>query len=264
MKKTHRIAVATFLIIGALGISAGKFKGNLEGERRALTPELPAPKSQKRNPMSREAADTRLQAMAPSLAALDQGRERLRQGDARGALALARRADDLLPEGYLGRGFAAILAGDAKMAMGDYAGALDAYYESGRTSWSAGVGLNAALCLVRLGRLDEARSGYSDKMVLGFTVLSKGDLPGTANARALEASLLLARGLDHYYSDREAEALPDFEAAIRLAPGSVGAAYYQARALEQLGRTEEAKAVFDRVAKTGSGNVAKDAAIRAR
>jgi tetratricopeptide (TPR) repeat protein len=201
---------------------------------------------------------------APARKELYKGWALMKKGDFAGAETAARKCIDLTPDTEKPLGGAYFLIGDALMEKGDYQNALTSYNRGSGNTWRAGQDLSTAICLVRLGRFDEARAAYSDEKILKYNLISKADLPGIANARALEASLLLARGLDRHFSNLDLLALEDFKAVKRLAPNNPIAAYHSAKALESLGRRDEAIADYKIAAKSGKSEFAKDAISQIR
>lgn len=211
-------------------------------------------------PATPEAVAARNRLWQPAYEALAQGVSQLEKGDPKAAEALAHRCIALTPKGDQPMGAADLLISDSRMEAGDYEGALAHYKKGSRTTWQAGQGLNVPICLIRLGRVKEARALHSDEQILKYNLISKADLPGTSNARTLEASLLLARGLDRYFSSHYEKALQDFEAAQELAPGNAVAAYHGGKALLSMGRMAEAKEMFRVAVKNGKSEFVKDAA----
>ena len=108
-----------------------------------------------------------------------------------------------------------------------------------------------------------AKRFYSDQAVLQYSSIKAEDLPGTNNPQSLEASILLARGLDAFFSDRNQEALADLDAAGRLAPRNGLIPYYAGMSLVHTNRAAEATPYFRRAAQYGRGRIAQDAQRRA-
>ena len=126
---------------------------------------------------------------------------------------------------------------------------------------ASGLDLDLALACARSGDYANAGRFYSDQDSLQY--LSEGagvlpqDLPGTDSPRTLEASILLARGLDVYFEHRHDDALMEFQAANRLAPENALIAYHCANILSEKGRFAEAAPLYEQAA-TGRGEIGKE------
>ena len=152
------------------------------------------------------------------------------------------------------------LLGDVRLRQGRYADALQYYQLASKHSARSGEELNIALCFVRLGNDEMARQFYSDQTLLRYSSISLRELPGTNNHQALEASILLAHGLEGYLTHQEQEALEDLDAAGKLAPHNGLIAYYAAQCLLRLKRSQDAVPYLQRAAKYGHGQIAKESA----
>ena len=120
--------------------------------------------------------------------------------------------------------------------------------------------LDLALAYARLGDIQNARRFYSDQATLQWgEKWTSQDLPGTTTPQALEASILLARGMDIYLEHQYDEALADFQSANHLAPNNALIAYYTATILNEQGRYAEAVPLFERAAATGRGSIGEEA-----
>ena len=142
-----------------------------------------------------------------------------------------------------------------QLAKGQYKAALEGYREvtddfsKVHTSSSEfDIFLNVALCYIRLGDYEKAKKFYSNEILLNDSSVSKEELPGTDNPRALEASILLTRGT----MAQPKEALTDYESASKLAPRNGMLAYVQARTLMDLKRYDEALPMFTRAVRFGN------------
>jgi len=152
--------------------------------------------------------------------------------------------------------FVDLLLGQIYLRGGQYAKAISWLQGAKSHTVTSGLDLDLALAYVRLGDYNNASRLYSDQSVLQ-------DLPGTDSPSALEASILLARGLDVYFEHRHDEALVDFQAAHRLAPDNAVIACYCAYILSEEGRHSEATLLFQHAAATGRGALASEAKGRA-
>ena len=80
------------------------------------------------------------------------------------------------------------------------------------------MNLNVALAYVRLGNYLQAKKFYSDQDVLQYKSIKAEYLPGTDNIRLLEASILLGRGLDTFFTGQKEESFDNFAAANKIVP----------------------------------------------
>lgn len=130
------------------------------------------------------------------------------------------------------------------------------------TTVGDGLDLDLALAYVRMGDYKNASRFYSDGATLQYHFAGKDvlpqDLPGTSSPRALEASILLARGLNAYFEARHEDALTDFQSANRLVPDNALIAYHSAELLSEKGRYADAVPLFE-IAKSGRGAIAEEA-----
>ena len=130
------------------------------------------------------------------------------------------------------------------------------------TTVGGGLDLDLALAYARLGDYKNASRFYSDGATLQYHFAGKDvlpqDLPGRGTSNALEASILLACGMNAYYEARRDDALVDFQAANRLAPNNALIAYHCATILSEKGRFTEAKSLYARAA-TGRALIAEEA-----
>lgn len=152
------------------------------------------------------------------------------------------------------------LLGDIYLRQEKYREALSYYLPGSRNTMRFGLNLDVALCYSRLGDHDTARRFYSDRATLQYdSRIRAADLPGTGDPKSLEASILLARGMDAYVSDRNQEAFDNFEAAGRLAPQNGLIPFYVARSLAAMNREMEAKPYYRLAAQNGQGEIARAA-----
>lgn len=126
--------------------------------------------------------------------------------------------------------------------------------------------LGLALAYCRAGRLDLARSCFSDKRFFNHfeSQITQQDLPGTSDRRSLETSILFARGLEAFETGQHDDAIREFTAAERLAPTNGLIAYCHAYSLRYRGRVEEAYPFFAIAATYGHGKFTEDASYLLR
>ena len=153
------------------------------------------------------------------------------------------------------------LIGKIRMRQGKYQEALDWIGADWQQGADSSLDAEVALCYVRLGNTTKARQFYSDEAAIRYdSSLTIQDLPGTRNRQMLEASILMARGLQKYATaSGQAEALTDFETALQIVPNNGLAAYYAAKSLIALGRQEEAGPYFVKAVENGRGKFVENA-----
>lgn len=136
------------------------------------------------------------------------------------------------------------LLGRIHLRQGRNQDALKAFQSCYSSIPDAGQNLDIAIAYARMGDYEHARKFYSDQAILQYRLtdepLKPEDLPGTSNLKSLEASALLARGVDAFFEHRQDEALDDFMVSERLAPDNALVAYYCAQTLLEKGRGVEA------------------------
>jgi tetratricopeptide (TPR) repeat protein len=272
MKTSTTVLLAATAALVGVGIAgqAGSLGAGRAEKGAAAPPARTQTKSSERkyNPVSESRRAEVNRAWSSAREALIEAQASFDKGDYRTAEQLARQSIALAPmidgvqQAPMGASY--LLTGDVRMELGDYAGALSQYKVAEGSTWRPAQGLNVAICYARLGRLAEARKLYSERQILQYNGIAKADLPGTDTATSLEASLLLARGLDRYFAGRFSQALKDFEATKPLARNNPVAAYYSGMALSFLNRGKEAALEFQTAAKNGRGDLAKDAVARSR
>ena len=159
--------------------------------------------------------------------------------------------------------FVAQLLGQIYLKDGQYEKAVQ-WLQGARPNTAGGsLNLDLALAYVRLGDYAHAQECYSDRATLRY--YSEGtsqDLPGADSPQALEASILLARGLDAYLEHWYDDALPDLQRANKLAPGNAVIAYHCAQILNEKGRYAEAAPLYEIAAARGHGIIGDDAKRR--
>lgn len=163
--------------------------------------------------------------------------------------------------------FVARLLGQVYLKDGQYEKAVQ-WLRSAKlntTTVGGGLDLDLALAYVRLGDSADAKRFYSDRAVLRYLSDGEGvgpqDLPGTASPKALEASILFARGLDAHFEARDDAALVDLQAAHSLALDNPLIAYHCARILSGERRFAEATPLYERAA-LGHGFTSEEAKRR--
>lgn len=192
-----------------------------------------------------------------------QAEQLLQAGDVVGAEQAANKSLKMLQElGPLGEMNIKSLQrviGDIHLAKGEYKKALDAYAVNIKISNSMEVKTGIALCFIRMNNYEMALNFYSDQYILQYSSMEKKSLPGTNSNRALEASILLARGMDFSTSGRNTQALADFEAACKLVPNNGLALYCSGLTFARLHRDKEAEDRLRSAIQYGKGNVLKQA-----
>jgi len=222
------------------------------------------------HPLGPQAMAEERAAYAPSDAFRKQAEADYQSGDLAGAEAACFQAFSAAPviQGQKQQPpFVDLLLGRIYLKGGQYAKAIQWLQGAKLHTVTSGLNLDLALAYARLGDYKNASRFYSDQASLQYHFAGKDvlpqDLPGTDTPQALEASILLARGLDVYLEHRDDEALVEFQAAHRLAPDNALIAYYCAYILSEEGRHSEAAPLFQRAADTGRGAIAKEAKSRA-
>ena len=159
--------------------------------------------------------------------------------------------------------FVADLLGQIYLKEGQYEKAVQ-WLQSARPNTAGGsLDLDLALAYVRLGDYKHAQELYSDQATLRYYPQGDAqDLPGTDAPVNLEASILLARGLDAYLEHRYDDALPDLQRANKLAPSNALIAYHCARILTDKGHYSEAASLYKTAAATGRGAIGEEAKRR--
>lgn len=152
------------------------------------------------------------------------------------------------------------LIGQIRMKQGRYKEALNYLTPAGKNTWQAGLNFDVALCYARLGDTRTARQLYSGQALLKYRTVTLRDLPGTRTPQTLEASILMARGMDNFFrATGEAEAFADFDAALKIIPQNGLAAYYAGKSLAHMNRYTDAGPYFVRAAENGKGKFVEDA-----
>ena len=206
--------------------------------------------------------------MAPSEALRKQGQDLYEAGDLAGAEQTYLKALDAAPTfgGYMkpSEPLIARQLGQAYLKDGQYDQTIHWLGGSRKslTTVGGGLDLDLALAYARKGDYKTAKSLYSDRSIQQYHFAGKdvllSDLPGTDTPKALEASILLARGLDAYFEARKEDALDDFQAANQLAPNNAFIAYYCAELLSDKGHYTEAISLFQ-CAQKGRDPIFKEA-----
>lgn len=159
--------------------------------------------------------------------------------------------------------FVANLLGQIYLKDGQYEKAIQWLQGSKAHTVGGTLNLDLALAYLRLGDYKQAQECYSDQATLRYYPQGdSSDLPGTDSPDHLEASILLARGLDAYLEHRYDDALPDLQRANTLAPSNALIAYHCAKILDDKGHYSEATALYKIAAATGRGIISEDAKRR--
>lgn len=242
--------ILTFVAVFAVLIAA---QG---GARAQATPE----ESDTRRAAALE-SDARWAAAAkPAREMMDKAYEYFKAGDLAHAEEAARQ---VMRMGYVG-GEARVLITKICLSQRRYQDALTLceVYLKQTTNREEGLDLILGLCLLRLGRGEEARKLYWGETVR-IVVFERNAvdmtrfLPSWDSARGAEANFLFALGILHAFgsnvaiTDRDKEALSYLEAAAKLAPYNGVIAFYTAHTLRMLGRRAEALPYSRRAAVSG-------------
>ncbi len=107
------------------------------------------------------------------------------------------------------------------------------------------MNLNAAVALVKTGRIAEARKSYKEAHILAYHPDLKPYLPGSANAKAVEATIFLGRGMVDFDYRRYAGAAWALQHAVELVPRNPLALWYYGKALAANRRTGEARRFYE-------------------
>lgn len=201
---------------------------------------------------------------APAYQALHRAESLFKAGNLAQAEVEARRAIDLAP--VIGGqkdgpplGANALLV-QIDMKRGNYSDAATRLERSSKNEWYSGMNLDLALCYVRAGKPQNARRIYSNELILRYKKITPADLPGLQNTKRLEASILMARGLDQFFRARDEEALETFNEANRIVPKNGVIAFYTGMSLVHLGKKREAMPYFKQAANlnTPLGQIARN------
>jgi tetratricopeptide (TPR) repeat protein len=103
------------------------------------------------------------------------------------------------------------------------------------------MNLNAAVALVKTGRIAEARKSYKEAHILAYHPDLKPYMPGSASAKAVEATIFLGRGIVDFDYRRYASAAWALEHAVQLTPRNPLALWYYGKALTASHRKKEAR-----------------------
>lgn len=146
------------------------------------------------------------------------------------------------------------------LAQGRSQEALDCLSEGDHDAMSPRVrSLTVALAYCRLCNFEMARNIYLADDPLRFTVgVQVEDLPGTDDPRALEASILLARGVRASIANDPEGALADYQAAGKLAPDNWVITERIGYFLHRLDRHDEAAPYLKRALQHGGDKVSED------
>ena len=272
MKTTRYLSLVLIGVVAAAvyGQSASKAKKMIKSSPATTSQSSPSAKEAapfsgavSANPPSKEMQAQMNAAYAQSDAFYKQATALSQAGDLKGAEAAC---IDALNSPPIIRGqpqhvpFVAHLLGQIYLKDGQYQKAV--YWLQGAHPNTAGGSLNLdlALAYLRLGDYAHARECYSDQATLRYcSDQTSEDLPGTASPQALEASILLARGVDAFLEERNDDALPDLQRANQLAPSNPVIAYQYAQVLSRKKQYSEAMPLYRLTALKGHGRISDDA-----
>lgn len=134
------------------------------------------------------------------------------------------------------------LLGRIALEEGKYVEALPLLIGDGHLAREDRSNLDIALCYSKMGQNDKALDYYREEITNEFG-LTQDLLPRTPGAGAIEAKILLSRGLVSYHTSSASSftlALKDFRDAGRLDPRCPATAYYTSKTLFSLQRNEQA------------------------
>lgn len=161
------------------------------------------------------------------------------------------------------------LVGDIYFAQKQYATAKSFYLQGTRHTNNPILPINLALCDLRLGDYNQAKSGFSViKLHERLARIHKqyqveaANLPTAHDKASLEGSLLMTKGLTYYFREDFGKALAEFTVASTLLPKNAATVYYTGMTLTHLNRRTEAAPYFATAARTGTGRMARDARSR--
>lgn len=198
--------------------------------------------------------------LVPGTQMMQQARSLMRAGDLSGAERVCLEAVDVF-QGTPSVASAQQLLGEIYLAGGQNEKALRSFHAGNQYTQNPTLSLDVALAYCRLGNYEQARRFYSDQAILQYHVAGKDinpqDLPGTDSPQSLEASILLARGIDAFFEARKDDALADFATAAHLGEENPLIHYYNGMALLHQGRYAEAAPHFQAAASSGHGPLAK-------
>lgn len=121
------------------------------------------------------------------------------------------------------------------------------------------LSINEALAFVKTHRLADARKCYRDSVLLYYHRDFKPYLPGSSNAKQVEATLFLWRGITDVDQNHPTNAIWALNQAVQLVPKNPLALWYYAEALANAGRVPEARHFFQAAIKLDHGLVARRA-----
>jgi len=218
-----------------------------------------------RNPMRREVREHLNVLMTRSRQAEKHARQLLRGGNFAEAEVECRRAMALSPiiNGKPWYGNTPQLLGEINLAQGNNQEALVSFLEARVSTHSLMLDLNTALAYCRLGNFGMAKKHYPSQTIVNLTDgKSLAEWPQGDDLRSLEASILLAQGLDAASSADATGALPYLRAAGKLAPQNWFIAEQTAYALDYLNRRDDAVPYYRRAIELGGDKVSYEHRMR--
>lgn len=189
------------------------------------------------------------------------GRLAAAEKECRRAIALTPIGQNRADPGYFRRP-AMRLLGEILVRRGRNREAVQAFLSSCEKPPVRGHFPGLALAYCRLGDFEKARSLFASQGVLNYIPKEFRNefapyLPGVANLRALEASILLARGVEHSVTADPAQALPEFLAAHKLYPANGFIAQAAGTELMMLDRWDEAEFYLKIAVESGPARLVK-------
>ncbi len=204
-----------------------------------------------KSPMPRAVKEAIEADLARASAKIKYARSLFEAGKNAEAKAACQEAFNLAPK-FNGKPFAPDtkqLMGDIHYAEGNYKQALYWFGDRAKNTKDDQQDFDIALCYVRMGDYQEAKRHYSHQLVFRNSSLTKEvDLPVIRDLKSLEASILLARGLDYYVTSNQEKASEYYDAAALLAPSNPWLMHQRAVIAWRKGRREESLDLFRKVA----------------
>jgi tetratricopeptide (TPR) repeat protein len=152
------------------------------------------------------------------------------------------------------------LLGEIYYTEGNYKQALYWFGDRAKNTKDDRQDFDIALCYVRLGDFQTARRHYSHDLVYrNSSSTTAADLPVIRDLKSLEASILLARGLDHDMTGQMKEASADYDAAARLAPDNAWLQHRRGWIAIRAGRKEEGLGLLRRASVSNNPRIQGDA-----
>ena len=191
---------------------------------------------------------------------VDDARRLLESGDSEGAKAKAMTAFDVAPvwNGVPRAETAERLLGEIAYAQKNYREALRWFSKYGENTMDERLVYDIALCYVQMRDYGNAKRCYSHDLIYENSSMTVAtDLPVVHNLQSLEASILMARGLEYNSIGQHKKAISDYDAASRLAPDNAWVRFRKGESLRFSGRHEDAKVAYREAARLGNVRVTK-------